>query len=680
MLDIHHPHPHHHAPYPQHNFRKRTLDDDQERQQRDLQLQLIQVNNGRHTLQAHLDDTMELLEVERRTSHEALTEVASLRAQLGQLHEEMGQMAMLHLEKEMEAGQRQAELDALQIELLDARMAQQVQDQAYAQLQAEVHDRCTAVDAICSTERERCVTAEQKAALLGKDLESERAGRLVVEQKLAQLEQVRPAMLGVLDTLAKMGDHHCDQEDVQAYAKWQAQLDQARAGLPGLLSTELWTGARDLTQVLVPSLIQVYQVACQTNETLRIEYDKLAAHAKQLEREMAQAEDVYNKQLEANRQMAEVNRQMGARLDQRTAIDSVRVEGVPVYQQLIEVSEQKRQLQEHIQGLERTVGGLKPLVMRLREEKAELERRLLTAEQSIVPPRSLIFVKDAHETMRDDVAAIRERLGLADPDDERCDLCVLYLGQAKEAERQLGIARATMAEEQRRLVRLAEDQKESLEARRKTLENQAADNARAAQRETARLAKQLGDSEAKSRLLVEQLRTSKDEAEKQASEQRTAAERRLAAKNSAIEDLQRQAQHAAAALPALQVMSALLQRHYASDPAAQRFQSALEDCRRFDHQPLSDGPLLAGPAYHRLVAVTNELASPDWIAKAKASVSADRAGILHRFKAAVDAGTPRLKKFVEEMSGNPTDRELGSAMSNVMQAWYYAERTLLMTQ
>jgi hypothetical protein len=664
---------------PPRHRRKRDADDVTADDMRNLQAQLIQANSARHLLEVSAADLGALLEEERRQSYALSLERDALQFQLGQQRGELDGTRLLLMEEQVrvyglqqDLGALRGQVDQLQVALLEEQMRTGALQQELGEAKQGHQVELSSVRA--ELEAQRCL-GQEAVTRLAQEQENNRLNQVAIEhlegaaqQSASALTEAAPLLLRLLNALAKMADHHCDAENPQAYSEWRKLVNEAQTAQ--LTNPRLWSGACDVLELLVPSLIQLYQVACATNEKLRIEYDKVASHAQQLEREMAQAEQVFNKQVEANRQML-------ARLDQRVAIDSVVVDGAKVYEQLIAVSEKKRDLEEHIKGLERLVGSLKPLVARLREDKAALESRVRALQEAVPPPRSLVLVRELRSMVDEEAASLRERLGLVDS--QHCTLCVLCLGRAQEAERQLEMTRAAMKEEQRRLVRLAEDQKEMYEARRRTLENDSAEAGRAAQREQAKVYRQLSEAETKLKALDGAMTKAKEEAETRAKEQKVMEERRLAAKNARIDELQLAAQQAAVAVPALDVLTTLLQRHYASHAQVQGFQSALEDCRRCEQ--LRAAPLVAAPAYQRLASCTAQLARVmgDMAVDPKQhhQVGADRLNILRRFKANVDAAAPLIYRHVTD--NYQLSEEVRTSVANLMQAWQYAERSIQLT-
>ena len=216
---------------------------------------------------------------------------------------------------------------------------------------------------------------------------------------------------------------------------------------------------------------------------------------------MAEAEALVNRH-------QEINRQVLVRLNHRTALDKFEVDGEFIFKKLQAATEENERLKKHIQGgaplgcvtaspnsdakkgLEASISKLKPAVLKLRGEKTRLEGELLEAQKSAVPPRTLLFVRNLEETAHADVAGLREKLGLGT---DRCDFCVLCLGQMHESQRLLQVERATIVREQQALVALGQAEKEKYEARTKAIEGEIQQLTAAGHREKGKLERRIGE-------------------------------------------------------------------------------------------------------------------------------------------------------------------------------------------
>ena len=419
--------------------------------------------------------------------------------------------------------------------------------------------------------------------------EASRLGEALAESRPAAVDaRVREALRAVVLIACRLGDPQNEAEALTKcinYRGWRESV-----GTVDELDPELIQGAATVIGTLVPILYGLFLEVGQHNEKLVSEYDALVQRARQLETDLSNCKcpelRAHIAQIEKEMSEAEalihqqngVNKDLHTRVQHRSALESVQVDGASLLRDLVLVQDQKRQLEVQVQGLERSLAATRSLAEKLQTEKGELSSQLLEAQKQIPPPRSLLYVKD----LSDNVEELRRSLGPMG--EEHCTFCTLCLGKAREAERKLEIAEQGIVEEQRRLVRMTQDHKKTLDSRIRAIEAEATERATDEKKKTSKLERRIAEAEAKLKESERMRETENTARDQQLREQRTIWDRKVAAKNEQIESLEVAAAQAGVAKQALAALDALLGRHrFRSAPLAERFNAAYHDAVRSVH-------------------------------------------------------------------------------------------------
>ena len=540
--------------------------------------------------QVHSAFLENLLEEERRSSSQAEQEREALHAENQRLRASLARA--------------QEEADALRVELMQRDVKARTQAAP-----AELVDQAAEVDAL-------------RMQLLQADL----AAKRVVRQQQHKPTAVHQAVRDLLLCVARLGDDHCEPENASAYAEWRKLVDEPQ---PDPSDARVWEGAQQVLTTLVPELLRLYHGTYRAYEGMRADRDRLIAHAQKLEGEMAGAEKLvrnmtraqdekfakklelldkydrlkevvaenlqikeYAKRMEqamdallqATREsapqgydaaMLQINRELMCRLGFRTALDDFKIDEVFVYRKLQATQQENEELRRNVQRLEQSVSNLKPAVLRLRDEKGRLEDEVVRLGKLVPPPRTLLWVRPITEDTPTEVATLRRRLGLAP--ETHCDMCVLCVGMAKEAERLLELERTAIRSEQRELQRLVDKEKEKYSVLTRNAEEEMKEAQRQMARKTSKVEARIAAALADKRVLEERVASLESEHAKTCASMRSAHDLKLAAKNKSIEELSLQAAQSVAAGPALDLLSRVLDPAW---PGVEQFLAALDDCAR----------------------------------------------------------------------------------------------------
>lgn len=172
-----------------------------------------------------------------------------------------------------------------------------------------------------------------------------------------------PALQSLVQLAFKLGDPHADSPaltEVLNYVDWHAAVEPILGASDLSLAPLAIGGAAQVIGTLVPILYSLYVEVGQHNGKLIHEYDAVAArckeleaelakckcpelkaHIAQLEKEMCEAEDLVNKQ-------NGVNKDLHIRVQHRTALEQVKIDGAPLLQGLVMAQDQRRQLEMQV--------------------------------------------------------------------------------------------------------------------------------------------------------------------------------------------------------------------------------------------------------------------------------------------------------------------------------------------
>jgi chromosome segregation ATPase len=493
----------------------------------DVHGQLIEANERIHVLEALVKQQLLWLEEEReahgqtwreakeatdqfhreRTVHDRQTDFTPLleqqEADLDELRGQLAQADIMHQMTNARVQEAEARIAALETELQAERasnfdLAHQVAagEQKFNEKQAEAASLVYALEA----SRRAAARTDEHMLEVCKELEEVKGNVTSLEGELATAKKeafdacvevsrlgeaaadsltteraMTAAVLAVVRIAARLGDPQAEGKaltDQIDYAAWRrgatAMMETAE------LNAVVVQGAATVIGTLIPILYGLYMDAGVKNEKLITNYDALATHAKALEADLAGCKcpemRAYIAQIEKEMTEAEslihkqngTNQDLHIRVQRRSAVESFRVDvdGQGMFKDLVMVRDQKKQLQDQVQRLERDLASARTATANLQKEKGQIAARLLEAEKQIPPPRALLFVGD----LEDNVEQLRRSLGPLG-DSTPCNQCTIYLGKAREAERKRSIAEQSVVEEQRRLVKMTEDNKLFVEAK-----------------------------------------------------------------------------------------------------------------------------------------------------------------------------------------------------------------------
>jgi|WetSurMetagenome_2_1015567.scaffolds.fasta_scaffold00274_29 golgin subfamily B member 1 len=481
----------------------------------------------RQTLEdAHQEEIVQLVQTH-------IAESAATQAERDALHDELGErVRKLHADGEMSA-QRVHELEqlgegaSLRIHQLERQLGKAAVE--LDQSRQETHEACC------------------EASRLGEALAEKR-------QKMSLGRKMREALQTIFTIACQLGDRQADSAvltDNIDYASWRKSLSAlSTTGSETMddIDPSLIHGAATVIGTLVPILYSLFVDVGKSNEKLISEYDRVAERCKELEAELVKCEcpklKAYIAQIEKEMRDAEqlihqqngVNKDLHIRVSHRNSLDQVKIDGANLLQNMVMAQEQKRQLQVQVASLERTLASVRSTSEKLQSEKGELEAKLLEAEKQIPPPRALIHIG----TLSDNVEELRRSLGPL-VEDVDCAQCVLYLGKAREADRKCALAEQSVVEEQRRLVLLTQENKRAFEGKMRELEAISNEKAAEEKKKTAKAERRLAEAEAKLREGGKQTdvhRTELAAKDKEMQDHLVICQRKLAAKNTQIEELQ----------------------------------------------------------------------------------------------------------------------------------------------
>lgn len=317
--------------------------------------------------------------------------------------------------------------------------------------------------------------------------------------------------------------------------------------------------------------------------------------------------------------------------------------------------------------MERSLASSRTTMEKLKAENGELAAKLLQAEKKIPAPRALLHVRDLSENVEE----LRRSLGPLG-EDITCTQCTLYLGKAREAERERELAEQSVVEEQRRLVKMSQDGQRVLDAKLKEAEYAATEKVAEEKKRTAKAEKRLHEAEAKlkenSGKTSEVHQVQLEAKDKELAGVRVICDRKLAAKNERIEHLEKEAAQAQTARAALSVVKHLLASHrFGNVPDAERVKSTYEDAVRVVHSRGSVAEITA--TFARLADALTRFSG--WLKSDEAANDMQRERfILSKWAAGLEHHVAVLDKA--QLSLDTKD-----AFHNLREAWNYAYKILM---
>jgi hypothetical protein len=532
-------------------------------------------------------------------------------------------------------------------------------------------------------------------------VETSRLGEALAEKRKrpSMGRKVHEAVRDVVQIACRLGDPQAESQALTSridYGAWRVAAMEAMSEEARVMDAVVIKGAAVVIGTLVPILYALYRDVGEHNEKLGSEYDALAEHCKQLEmamdlnaasattttttttatasgqspqgckcvefkayiaqleKEMAEAENIIHQQ-------DGTNKDLNIRVQRRSALESVKIDKSSLLEDLVMVQDQRRQLQTQVQGLERSLAAARTATDKLQHEKGDLAARLLEAEKQIPPPRALLYVKDLGENIQE----LRRSLGPMG--EEPCDQCAIYLGKARDADKKRDLAEQGVMEEQRRLVKLTEFNKYALESKIHEVEAAATERVAEEKKRTLKLERKLGEAETKLKEAEKDrasLAAAKDEEIRQ---QRQISERKVSAKNEQIETLEASAAQAGMATRALAALHNLLTTHrMGTSQHAERFRSAMHDANHAVHARMTT--LQIRMAFqcveHELAGLAQWLDSED----VKKGVQSEKR-ILDNFAKDLEARKTVLNSLALSQDGK-------NAVGLLRNAWSYAYKTL----
>lgn len=468
------------------------------------------------------------------------------------------------------------------------------------------------------------------------------------------------------------------------YHEWRTHVGKvANRPMDNKTLTNVFKGAVIVLKTLVPIVCNLLNDAGQKNDTLVKAYDALAAHAKQadaelerckcadlrkeiaaMEKEMSEAESLIHEQHGTNKDLA-------IRVERRTALESAKIDGYSLLKDLVSAQEQRRQLHAQVQTLERSLAAARTTVEKLQTERGDLAARLLEAEKKIPTHRAVVQLGSLQETVED----LRQTLGsLASP---TCNQCNIYLAKARDAERKRALAEEAVVEEQRRLQRMDQSNKLFIEAKVKSMENDAAEREAENKKKVTKLERRLGKADADLKeaerlreVAVKDVQRVRDASvetkEQEIQEIRKIFDRKVAAKNEQIESLEREAAQATVSKYALTALDNLLTTHrFRSAPEAERFRSALQAAQLAVHSQQT--VLHVRGAFALLGETLREFAL--WLCSDQAKDTRTEMVILQSFIDAVHKNESLLATMHVSLEARP-------ALQVLREAWKYAVKIL----
>jgi chromosome segregation ATPase len=448
-------------------------------------------------LQQALDTEVAELNEERNAAYLMAHDVFSLEEQL---KESTNQLAMVqaNLQQSLEYNGRcyqefaraRQEIDTLRLQ--ESAQACQDMDTLRTQLTAAKGElevtkgELEVTKADLNVARQELHDAYVEASRLGEELQ-EKNKMLALRENASTSNEIKVATKTVIDLACKLGDPKAQAPALNekiSYSKWRLAVNTTMQTLSteGIAHWEpeakVVQGAVTVISTLTAILLGLFLDVGQKNEKLIEAYDKLAAHAKEVDAELdrckcpdlrAEVQRLKNEIAQTEKEMAEAetiihrqdgtNKDLSIRVKRRSALESVEVNGDYLLRDLVKVQDQRSQLTKQVESLERSLASSRTAAEKLRIEKSDLAVRLAEAEKQIPAPRALLYVKD----LGDNVEDLRRSLGpIAE---QTCAQCTLYLGKAREAERRRNIAEQAVVEEQRRLVKMTQDNKLFIEAK-----------------------------------------------------------------------------------------------------------------------------------------------------------------------------------------------------------------------
>jgi len=468
------------------------------------------------------------------------------------------------------------------------------------------------------------------------------------------------------------------------YNEWRAHVGKvANKPMDTKTLTNVFKGAVIVLKTLVPIVCNLLNDAGQKNETLVKAYDALAAHAKQADAELERCKcaDLRKELAAMEKEMSEAesliheqhgtNKDLSLRVERRTALESAKIDGYSLLKDLVSAQEQRRQLHAMVQTLERSLAAARTTVEKLQTEKGDLAARLLEAEKRIPTHRAVVQLGSLQESVEE----LRQSLGaLANP---TCNQCNIYLAKARDAERKRTIAEEAVVEEQRRLQRMDQSNKLFVEAKVKSMENDAAERDAETKKKITKLERRLGkaeldlkEAERLREAAVKDVQRVQDSAgetkEREIQEVRKIFDRKVAAKNEQIEALEREATQATVAKYALTALDNLLVTHrFRSSPEAERFRSALQAAQLAVHSQQT--VLQVRGAFALLEKSLREFAQ--WLCSDQAKDTRTEMVILQSFIDGVHKHETLLGSMQVSLEARP-------ALQLLREAWKYAVKIL----